>query len=120
MRIYLMVTSWGDWEDYGEAVEGAYLSKEKCQKAVDDYNQRLHEDREIARVANKMYNKLYDKYEPDNYDDYDEDVEDEIEEKIKEEMGTMYEHVRDSWDLYDMHNAQMREYKIVDAEDNTI
>lgn len=120
MNIYLMVTSWGVWEDYGEAVDGAYLNKEKCQKAVNDYNQRLHEDREIARVANEMYNKLRDKYEPENYSEYDDGIEDRIEAKIKEEMGAMYNHVRDSWDLYEIHNAQMREYKIVDAKDNTI
>ena len=47
MKIYLLISSSGMWDDYTEIIEGAYIHKDNAEKAKKKYNIQLSQKTNI-------------------------------------------------------------------------
>lgn len=126
MKIFLMKTSSGDYEDYFEFIEGAFLSRENCQKAILEYNDRLHYKKTMAQVIKEIIAEVC---EPlfDKYRDTDEFVYDtkEFIDAVREEIKDLPYEVSDDditniayggYELWELHDATMQEVEVLDVE----
>lgn len=113
MKVYVMYSADGSYDDYREYVEGVYLNKDNCQKAVDKYNQELKHEREMCDLA---YNTYYDLVnELDLKTDDWGNLTDEDEKLIESKMGELYDYFSEYYYSLDNHEAWLCEYDVVDA-----
>lgn len=129
MKIFLMITSSGSYEDYYEEIKGAYLSKENCQEAIDQYNDELHLKQTMHRVINEyceeVFNEMYDTLrETDEYIYENKEYIATVRDRIKD-LPKPYDDLKDEeiidialywYDIFEQDDARMRAIEVLDVQ----
>ena len=129
MKIFLMITSSGSYEDYYEEIKGAYLSKENCQEAIDQYNDELHLKQTMHRVINEyceeVFSEMYDTLrEADEYIYENKEYIAAVRDRIKD-LPKPYNDLKDEeiidialywYDIFEQDDARMKTIEVLDVQ----
>lgn len=126
MKIFLMITSSGSYEDYYEEIKGAYLSKENCQKAILEYNDELHYKQTMVQVIKEISlevgEELWDKFQGSDVFIYEsQEFIDIVRARIQDlpydvSDKDITDIAYDSYDIFEEDDARMRAIEVLDIQ----
>ena len=116
MKVYLIETSSGSYDDYYTYIETGFLDKSKAEEYVNNYNKKLDGDKEKSDICNECQHGKYQylshvlihcpfKTRKDGITEL---------EKIDRDLYFECENAPDCYDTYEKHYATMKEIEIVE------
>lgn len=116
MKVYLIETSSGSYEDYYTYIETGYLDKDKAQAYVDKYNKDLEkrkmQSQKCKDCQRGKYNNIFDVLRKCKLCVRESDIS-----EAKHLDGDLYfdcNKSMDDYSVYDEHSARIKEVEVVE------